>query len=87
MNVHVLKDSNAFIQVIKEGIQIGFNFADLELIIQICVSNYFKCKYQLVDGILQLLNLILHDVIYSVTWFNKCVMRSIGPTKKIKRTK
>lgn len=87
MNVHVLKDSNVFIQVIREGIQIGFNFADLELIIQICVSNCFKCKYQLVDGISQLLNLILRDVIYSVTWFSKCVMRSIGPTKKIKRTK
>lgn len=86
MNVHILKDSNVFTQVIKEGIQIGFNSADLELIIQICVSNYFKCKYQLFDGILQLLNLVLHDVIYSVTWFSKCVMRSIGLTKKIKRS-
>lgn len=80
------KDSNAFIQVIKEGIQTGFNSADLELVIQICVSNDFKCKYQLFDGILQLLTFVLCDVIYSVTWFSKCVMRSIGLTKKIKRT-
>lgn len=37
----------AFIQVIKEGIQAGFDSADLELMIQICVLKDFKCKYQL----------------------------------------
>lgn len=80
------KDSNAFTQVIKEGIQTGFNSADLELIIQICVSNDFKCKYQLSDRILQLLTFVLHDVIYSATWLSKWVMSSIGLTKKIKIT-
>lgn len=78
------KDSNAFIQVIKEGIQTGFNSADL--MVQIFVSNDFKRKYQLFDGILQLLTFVLRGVIYSVTWFSKCVMRSIGLTKKIERT-
>lgn len=57
----------AFIQVIKEGIQAGFYSDELELMIQICVSNDIKCKYQLFDGIFQLLTFVLHDVIYSVT--------------------
>lgn len=78
------KDANAFIQVIKEGIQTEFNSADLELIIQICVLNYFKCKYQLFDGILQLLTFVLHDVIYSVTWFSKYVMRSVALRTSLK---
>lgn len=61
------KDSITFMQVIKEGIQTGFKTADLELIIQICDSKDFKCKYQPFDGILLLLIFVLHDVIYSAT--------------------